>query len=102
MTITTMITTECRNTISQMLWGLWTQVGVERWSRPLVNLPEYTPLHLTAVMDWAAIAKLLISHGAFVALAVGTKQILFVASCESIHCSPRAQRRGQLDFLITQ
>jgi len=39
-------------------------VGVERWSRPLVNLPEYTPLHLTAVMDWAAIAKLLISHGA--------------------------------------
>jgi len=32
-------------------------VGVERWSRPFVNLPEYTPLHLAAVLDWRAIAQ---------------------------------------------
>jgi ankyrin repeat protein len=39
-------------------------VGVERWSRPFVNLPEYTPLHLAAVLDWRAIAELLLAAGA--------------------------------------
>ena len=37
---------------------------MERWSRPLVNLPNYTPLHLCAVMDWLPIAQLLVHRGA--------------------------------------